>query len=706
MKDKSAITAAAQKFAARGQTDEAIAEWSKLLDEGQDGNVLNTIGDLYLKKGSQKGAIQSYTKAANIYREDGFFPKALALYKKILNIDPNTLDVRIALAELNAEKGLTSQAVDELLKVADKYVQNGDAEKALETYEKVLRLTPADVNTKIKLTELSLKIGRVERASKGYAMLASDHLEKGETDKAREFYLKSIKTDPQNLTPLMGLSTIEENAGNLDGALEYLSKAVSLSPENRKIVLHYSKLASKADKTDEAKTVLSKLIEKDPSDIDAKKTLGMIYLQDKQYHNAWDSLMPFIDEAITLQNWDDALEMLNCFKEAQSEAVKQRLAAIHKAKGGGELPPEALQSTEFFDSDKTKTDFYSQQGLTDEASQKYKDIVYESTDDLVDSLLDMGLKERSAMGYAMVASDFLKKGELDQAKEFFLKSLDVDSNNVTTLVGLSSVSEKTNNLDKALEYLSKAAELKPDDGAIKKKIEELEHAKKSSISSPGAINAKKAEADFFAQQGLTDEAITIYKEILSFSPDNAEVKQALNALAPSESAGTSSAAGTDTAIDDILNEMADKGPVDYDAHFQSGVKHKQEGSLEKAIKEFQIAAKDPDKTVRNSRVLALCYIENGSFPNAVSELEKISQAMSPDENAYLSVLYELANAYSKNSDIDKARQAYEKIQAKDPVFKDVSAKLESLKHVPAAKPQPKAASEKPKAKKKDRISYL
>ena len=706
MKDKAAITAAAQKFAARGQTDEAIAEWSKLLDDGQDGNIHNAIGDLHLKKGSQKAAIQSYSKAANIFREDGFFPKALALYKKILNIDPNTLDVRIALADLNAEKGLTTQAVVELLKVADKFVQNGDAEKALETYEKVLRLTPADVNTKIKLTELSLKIGRVERASKGYAMLASDHLEKGEVDKAREFYLKSIETDPQNLTPLMGLSDVEENAGNLDGALEYLSKAVAISPENRKTVLHYSKLASKANKTEDAKTVLSKLIEKDPSDIDAKKTLGMIYLQDKQYHNAWDSLLPFIDEAMTLQNWDDALEMLDYFKEAQSEAVKQRLEAIHKAKGGGELPPEALQSTEFFDSDKTKSDFYSQQGLTDEATQKYKDMVYESTDDLVDSLLDMGLKERSAMGYAMVASDFLKNGELDQAKEFFLKSIDVDPNNITTLVGLSSVSEKTNNLEKALEYLSKAAALKPDDGAIKKKMEELENAKRSSVSSPEALNAKKAEADFFAQQGLTDEAITIYKEILSVSPDNAEVKQALNALAPSESAGAGPAVSADDAIDDILSEMEDKGPVDYNAHFQSGVKHKQEGSLEKAIKEFQIASKDPDKTVRNSRILAVCYVENSSYSNAISELERVTQAMSPDENAYLSVLYELANAYSKNSDIDKARQTYEKIQAKDPVFKDVAAKLESLKDAPAARPLPTAAPERPKAKKKDRISYL
>ena len=38
MHDKKAIINSAQKFAARGQIDDAIAEWSKLVEESKDGN--------------------------------------------------------------------------------------------------------------------------------------------------------------------------------------------------------------------------------------------------------------------------------------------------------------------------------------------------------------------------------------------------------------------------------------------------------------------------------------------------------------------------------------------------------------------------------------------------------------------------------------------------------------------------------------------
>ena len=45
--DKNTVVREAQKFAAKGQYDKAIAEWKKLLkDSPHDANLYNTIGDL------------------------------------------------------------------------------------------------------------------------------------------------------------------------------------------------------------------------------------------------------------------------------------------------------------------------------------------------------------------------------------------------------------------------------------------------------------------------------------------------------------------------------------------------------------------------------------------------------------------------------------------------------------------------------------
>src|SRR3989338_11342879 len=106
MVDKIAITKAAQKFIERGQIDKAIAEWEKLLKESPDGNLYNTIGDLHLKRGDKKSAVEYFHKSAAFFREEGFSPKAMALYKKILNTDTSNVDGHIALGELSEEKGL------------------------------------------------------------------------------------------------------------------------------------------------------------------------------------------------------------------------------------------------------------------------------------------------------------------------------------------------------------------------------------------------------------------------------------------------------------------------------------------------------------------------------------------------------------------------------------------------------------------------
>ena len=72
MKDKNSIINTAQKYASRGNIDSAITEYEKLLKNGNDGNIQNTIGDLYLRKGSEAQAVEAFAKAADIFRKNGF----------------------------------------------------------------------------------------------------------------------------------------------------------------------------------------------------------------------------------------------------------------------------------------------------------------------------------------------------------------------------------------------------------------------------------------------------------------------------------------------------------------------------------------------------------------------------------------------------------------------------------------------------------
>ena len=136
MADKASIIKEAQKYIARGQVDKAIAEWEKLAKEYPDGNTYNMIGDLYLKKGGRSEATESFHKAADFFRKEGFSLKAVALYKKILNINPADADALLALGELNEKKGLTTDAIKFYLAAADSLAKGGLKEKLLANIRK------------------------------------------------------------------------------------------------------------------------------------------------------------------------------------------------------------------------------------------------------------------------------------------------------------------------------------------------------------------------------------------------------------------------------------------------------------------------------------------------------------------------------------------------------------------------------------------
>ena len=160
--DKSKILEAAQQFTVRGQIQKAIEEWKKLLtDTPNDANVFNTIGDLCLKyqttEQGKEEAISNYIRAAGIFESSGFALKAIAVFKKILKIVPSRKDIFIRLGDLNYERGLIGNAREDYLAAAKLYSQEGQIREALDVYRKIADLDPANLNVRLKIADIFLK---------------------------------------------------------------------------------------------------------------------------------------------------------------------------------------------------------------------------------------------------------------------------------------------------------------------------------------------------------------------------------------------------------------------------------------------------------------------------------------------------------------------------------------------------------------------
>jgi tetratricopeptide (TPR) repeat protein len=95
--------------------------------------VLQKMGELYQKKNDNVQAAHFFTKVAESYSSDGFFLKAVALYKQVLKLNPTLIDVNLKLAELHQQLQLMSEAMAYYQLVASHYDKAGDTRASLDT---------------------------------------------------------------------------------------------------------------------------------------------------------------------------------------------------------------------------------------------------------------------------------------------------------------------------------------------------------------------------------------------------------------------------------------------------------------------------------------------------------------------------------------------------------------------------------------------
>ena len=78
--DKNKIIEGAAKLVAKGAYDKAIKEYQKVLEaDPKDVRILQKMGELYQKKNDNSQAAFYFTKVAESYSNDGFFPRRLPL---------------------------------------------------------------------------------------------------------------------------------------------------------------------------------------------------------------------------------------------------------------------------------------------------------------------------------------------------------------------------------------------------------------------------------------------------------------------------------------------------------------------------------------------------------------------------------------------------------------------------------------------------
>jgi tetratricopeptide (TPR) repeat protein len=348
--DKNTVLKDAQKFVAKGQFDKAIAEWKKLLRETpSDPNIYNTIGDLCLKKNAKTDAVDAYKKAADLLATDGFTSKAIALYKKVLNIDSKRMDVHLALGDLNAEKGITGAALESYKVVADHYTREKDTVKTLGIYQKMADLNPANVSFRVKLGDMYAKEKMIAEASKAYLDAADMHVTKNAFQDARKLFEKVLSLDPGNTAVYHKAGVVYYKEGKFAEASKALKRSFENDPSNQELAELYLDALSKGGNQDEAEDALLKLLEVDTGRADLREKLYHLYRSNNDHEKALTQVAVLAQAKQERDEVEAAEDLLKSFvsETPQFAPGRRKLAAFYASiNRKDEAVAELLQASE------------------------------------------------------------------------------------------------------------------------------------------------------------------------------------------------------------------------------------------------------------------------------------------------------------------------------------------------------------------------
>ena len=111
------------------------------------------IADVLLKLDQKYKAIEEYIHAAESYESSNLPQIAAAIYKQILQIDPEQINVYTALADLYCREGIVGDAIATYEKLARYYYDHGSKEDAMKILEKMVSLDPKSVYVKKKIAK-------------------------------------------------------------------------------------------------------------------------------------------------------------------------------------------------------------------------------------------------------------------------------------------------------------------------------------------------------------------------------------------------------------------------------------------------------------------------------------------------------------------------------------------------------------------------
>ena len=364
--DRDATLKKAEKLLRQGRLEPAIAEYVRVVEESpRDWSTANTLGELYARAGQPEQAVGQYTRIAQHFVDEGFYPKAAALYKKILKLQPQDETTQIQLADISARQGLLADAKSYLNAIAARRRAKGDRRGAAEIVVRLGTIDPADFDARLAAARTLEEMGEEEEAGKRFKTLHDDLLEKGRTAEAIDALKEFVRINPLEREARSILAKAALDQGDLAGAREFLDE--DSAGDDPTLLLPLAEIELRSGELARAKGLLTRLLLADPSRRGVVAELGWSFVGSSP-ETTFTCVDAAVDGAIASSEFQEAATTLQEFVTRVPGQIPALLKLVEVCVDGG------LEQT-MYDAQEQLTDAYLAASQAAEARVIAEDLV-------------------------------------------------------------------------------------------------------------------------------------------------------------------------------------------------------------------------------------------------------------------------------------------------------------------------------------------
>ncbi len=616
----------AEKLLRQGRLDNAIAEYLRVVeDQPRDWNTANTLGDLYARANQPGMAVAQYARIANSFFQDGFYPKAAALYKKVLKLIPDDDPAQLRLADISARLGLLKDAKNYYLAVGARRRARGDVRGADEIVIALGSVDPSDFEARAAAARVLLSTGDEAGAAARYKELYSDLLEKGREAEALAALREAVRLSPGDTDGRALLARAALAAGDTQGARAYLDRETA--GDDPALLMALAAVELQGPDLTAAREILTLILTLESSRRDDVAALGWS-LCESSPGAAFVCIDAAVDTAIAVTEFDQAAGLLQDFVVRVPQYIPALLKLVEVCVDGG------LETT-----------------------------MYETQAQLADAYL----AGSHAAEARVIAEDLVAREPWESAHiERFRRALVMLKVSEPDSVIAERLNGQTPFL--ATDHFSDPLPYDPPPPAPVPPVPD------PLPTQPEPVAATRHAA--VAHQEMPSSASTSQGHV---EIDLTSILGALEEDADPPASSPASQGNPDEAFKDFRTEAMRKGAADQAAqHMKLARTYLEMGMLDEATTALKNAARSPRERFEAGSMLGRLYKEQGDLPSAIEWFVQAAEVPAPASDEGRALLYDLAATFEEAGELSRALTVFLELQGNAGTFRDVAERVARL----------------------------